>query len=769
MATSHARQVDHTHWSIGNASFELTLQAGADGRVSGLARRGGLAWPVQVAPAVVTGGQTFQPGAPGMTFTGAEIVDAPDPGSGRSSVALRLDYACADGLLIQHYLYAAADHTVWRSCTLLANPPASGCDAVVTRFDALNLAVGVSEAEPQAAYLLGWLDTPRVDAPGRPPIPFKFAGWIPKLMYGDKPPLILPPPEAGWTTPTLRLITERLTALPLRSGKRSTYDTHPWVTVLDPARQAGFFAGLEWSGTWKMDIAHDPESRRVSAFACMDTYTHVLKPGQTLTSPPAFCGLFAGDWDDAFNACRAYVRDDILPPPGGLPTVHYVMFPGGLTMPKPAYYPELSDISERTLRTVDAAADMGADSFLLDSMWWGASALQGDFSIGLGDFTVDRRKYPNGLKAVSDHVHARGMQFGLWFEFERVDIRTANTGRHPWKPEWLVHQNGYPYRSWGQHFFQLCLGVEAAVDWALDNIAWAIREYGVDWFMIDSNEWAVCQDPTHDHGAGDGEWAQVQGLYRLLRGLRAQFPGLIVDNGAGGSQRGDFGMARLCDVMPCSDINVPSTINRQYSRGYGAIYPVYYARQGVLYYPTRATGPVSRTDPTSFTEPYDAFVNEPDLTPERAEWRYLCRIMGIFQPIFDLGRLQPEHMAVLKKVIATYKRIRPTLHGNRYVLSAPPPIVERENREHGEWETYQHLSLDRALVSVMFYRCLSPRAEHRVRLRGLDPAAAYRAEYHTGRPGAVFTGAELMEQGVTCRLERTRMAEVMILAREGGA
>ncbi len=142
--------------------------------------------------------------------------------------------------------------------------------------------------------------------------------------------------------------------------------------------------------------------------------------------------------------------------------------------------------------------------------------------------------------------------------------------------------------------------------------------------------------------------------------------------------------------------------------------------------------------------------------------------MGIFQPIFDLGLLSAEHLAVLKKVIATYKRIRPTLHGDRYVLTAPPPFVERENREHGGWEVYQHLSLDRSLVSVMVYRCLSPHAEHRIRLRGLDPSATYRAEFHTGRPAVKYTGAELMNAGLACRLDRTRSAEVALLIRVEG-
>ena len=150
-----------------------------------------------------------------------------------------------------------------------------------------------------------------------------------------------------------------------------------------------------------------------------------------------------------------------------------------------------------------------------------------------------------------------------------------------------MHQKGYPYRSWCQHVFLLCLGVEAAADWALENIAWAIREYGVDWMKIDSNEWAVCDDPTHDHGAQDGEWAQVQGLYRVLRGLRREFPDLIIENCAGGSQRGDFGMARYCDYLACHDTTGPAPSAGKYSHGAGGIYPPYYGKNSLPAIPSR--------------------------------------------------------------------------------------------------------------------------------------------------------------------------------------
>lgn len=747
-------------WTIGNPHIRLVLRRNPQGTpvISEYEHHltPGISWIPEIGEGRITPVVEVA-GNRDLTFLGF-VAD-------EESGTLCLQYAGKNGLQVSHYLCPSGENPVISSWVTLTNAGAHdiGC---ITRVDALNLTLGVSAYHPWVSYLLGWLDGPRTDAPGRPPVPFHHHGWLDKLVHGDSPPILQPLPPAGWSTPTMRLITERLSRLPLKSGKRATWDNFPWATVLDPGRQAGFFLGLEWSGTWNIELEHAQDDHTVSLHAGTDTYTHILTPGQTLTSPRAFIGFFAGDWDEAFNAGRRYVREEIIPsPPRNFPVVHYVMFPSLLSGIH-YYHPEYGeDVHRRLYDTVDDVADMGAESFLLDTVWWNQPPGGGtDFSIGLGDFTEDRTRFPAGLKALSDYLHRKDMLFALWFEFERVDIRTANRGRHPWRPEWLVHQNGHPYRSWGQHFFMLCLGVRDAAEWALENLSWAVREYDVDWFMIDSNEWAVCGDPTHDHGEHDGEWAQIQGLYHILRGLREQFPHLIIDNGAGGAQRGDFGMARLCDVMPCSDINVPSVVNRQYSHGYGALYPVYYARQGLLNYPVNVTGPVSRTDPTAFDFPYDGLISDPDLTLERLEWRILNRMMGVFQPIYDLSQFPPEHLRVLKKAIATYKKLRPTLHGDRYVLSGPPVFVERENRESDGWEVYEHISLDRGLISVFFFRCMSPDAEHRTVLRGLNPGARYNATFHSGREDAVYSGAELMKHGVVCRLPEPRSAEVMLLS-----
>jgi hypothetical protein len=127
--------------------------------------------------------------------------------------------------------------------------------------------------------------------------------------------------------------------------------------------------------------------------------------------------------------------------------------------------------------------------------------------------------------------------------------------------------------------------------------------------------------------------------------------------------------------------------------------------------------------------------------------------------------MSAECLDVFKACVATFKRLRPTLHGDRYVLDEPAVVLEPELREADKWEAYEYLSPDANLISVFFYRCVSHEPEHRVVLRGLHASATYRVETHSGQLSQVRSGAELMTDGLTCRLERTRSADVAILTR----
>jgi alpha-galactosidase len=74
----------------------------------------------------------------------------------------------------------------------------------------------------------------------------------------------------------------------------------------------------------------------------------------------------------------------------------------------------------------------------MDDGWFGA---RNHDRAGLGDWTVNPQKFPNGLKPLIDEVQKLGMKFGLWVEPEMVNPDSDLYRKHP---EWAMNFPGRP-------------------------------------------------------------------------------------------------------------------------------------------------------------------------------------------------------------------------------------------------------------------------------------------------------------------------------------
>src|SRR4029434_4366139 len=68
------------------------------------------------------------------------------------------------------------------------------------------------------------------------------------------------------------------------------------------------------------------------------------------------------------------------------------------------------------LRMLGDAAALGFEMFHVDAGWFR----------GVGDWVADPAKFPEGLAALADEAHRKGLKFGLW-----VDWTQAGTSRQP--------------------------------------------------------------------------------------------------------------------------------------------------------------------------------------------------------------------------------------------------------------------------------------------------------------------------------------------------
>ncbi len=97
------------------------------------------------------------------------------------------------------------------------------------------------------------------------------------------------------------------------------------------------------------------------------------------------------------------------------------------------------DVSEAgQIALAEKAAKLGVERFVIDDGWFGQRK---DDHAGLGDWYVNKQKFPHGLKPVIDRVHALGMDFGIWVEPEMVNPDSDLYRKHP---DWAMNFPGRP-------------------------------------------------------------------------------------------------------------------------------------------------------------------------------------------------------------------------------------------------------------------------------------------------------------------------------------
>jgi alpha-galactosidase len=206
---------------------------------------------------------------------------------------------------------------------------------------------------------------------------------------------------------------------------------------------------------------------------------------------------------------------------------------------------------DRLAALADVAADIGVERFVVDDGWFGSRR---DDRSGLGDWYVSPDVWPDGLGPLADHVRARGMDFGLWFEPEMVNPDSDVARAHR---EWIIgaaHRMPPPQRN--QQV--LDLGQPDAYAHLLGRISDLVSTYDIAYIKWDHNRDTA--DPVHRAGPRAGHAAlheQITAAYRLMAELKERHPGLEIESCASGGARIDYGVLEQTDRVWPSDCSDP--------------------------------------------------------------------------------------------------------------------------------------------------------------------------------------------------------------------
>ncbi|GII77063.1 alpha-galactosidase [Sphaerisporangium rufum] len=347
---------------------------------------------------------------------------------------------------------------------------------------------------------------------------------------------------------------------------------------------------------------------------------------------------------------------------------------------------------DRLLALADAAAEAGAERFVVDDGWFRHRRSD---NAGLGDWYVDEAVWPGGLHALVRRVREHGMQFGLWFEPEMANPDSDLVRAHP---DWLLADpERLPFPQRDQHTLDLARPEVYA--YLLERIGALVAEYGIDYIKWDHNR--DLADPVHQ--GVPGTHAQTRAVYRLLDELRARFPGLEIESCSSGGARADLGILARTDRIWGSD-NIDPFERQHIQRWTGLLLP--YELIGSHVGSARAH--IShRTTSIGF--------------------RAATALFGHAGIESDITAWPAEDRAALAEWITLYKELRPLLHTGE--------VVRADHPDPAAW-VHGVVAADRSQAVFAYVQLATSVTERPAPIRppGLDPDAEYTVQ---AIPGAV--------------------------------
>ena len=258
-----------------------------------------------------------------------------------------------------------------------------------------------------------------------------------------------------------------------------------------------------------------------------------LEPGASFETPEAIVSFSSQGFSGLSRNMHRFVNTCIVPK-------HWQY------QPRPILYNSwegcMFDFDHRRLMGLAKEAKaLGCELFVLDDGWFGQRK---DDLAGLGDYTVNAKKLPHGLQGLGEAVNALGMEFGLWFEPESVNMDSDLYRAHP---DWALTDDFPPLT--GRHQLLLDLTRPEVQDYIVENVGRTLDSAPISYVKWDMNR--------HSIALGAKAHAYILGLYNVLARIFHPRPHILLESCSSGGNRFDLGMLCYGPQIWCSDDTDP--------------------------------------------------------------------------------------------------------------------------------------------------------------------------------------------------------------------
>ncbi len=386
------------------------------------------------------------------------------------------------------------------------------------------------------------------------------------------------------------------------------------------------------------------------------------------------------------------------------------------------------DIKEKEMaQMMSDIADLGGELFVMDDGWFGPVYRRDNDKAALGDWTVDTRKLPHGIKGLTDAARKRGIRFGIWIEPEMTDTMSLLYREHP---EYVVEEKSHKTQyGRGGNQIALDMGNPAVQDIVFSIVDTLLTKYPeIDYIKWDAN--ACIKNHGSAYLTSDKQSHLYidyhRGLAATLDRIRAKYPDVTIQACAGGGGRANWGVMPWFDEFWVSDnTDALQRIFIQWGTSY--FYPAIAMASHISATPNHQT---QRTIPLKF----------------RTDVAMSGRLGMEMQP----KDMTEAEKAQCRKAIAEYKEIRPIVQfGDLYRLVSP--------YDHKGVASLLYAAPEKDKAVFFWWRTENFRNKQypRVVMSGLDPDRTYRVREINRidrKPlsfeGKSFSGRFLMSTGL---------------------
>ena len=301
----------------------------------------------------------------------------------------------------------------------------------------------------------------------------------------------------------------------------------------------------------------------------------------------------------------------------------------------------------RLLKLAKAGKEAGVELFVMDDGWFGT---RNDDKQALGDWYVNKKKLPGGVKSICDKVNALGLDFGIWVEPEMINVNSDLYRAHP---EWVMEIPGKPH-SEGRNQRILDFANPAVVDYMIEQMVNVFSSANISYVKWDMNRIFSDYYSKHLKALHQGEVAHryMIGLYRLMRTVTERFPHILFEGCASGGNRFDLGILCYFPQIWASD-DTDAIYRAKGQTGYSYGYPM-----------STLTAHVSNCP------------NHQTLRETPLATRFNVAAFGLCGYECNLAEMKKEEVEEIKAQIALYKEWRDVLQYGTFYRGRSDNIYE---------------------------------------------------------------------------------------------